>query len=241
MTKKDTLSPLVKKLQLWGSLSDEEQHAVLALPHEVNELSSGKHIARAGEKPSHISVLLEGFSFRYNRLADGSRSISSVQMKGDIVDLQNALLGTSDHNVQTLTRCKVAIIPREEIVRLAFALPNVGMALWYDTLVDAAIFREWIANVGRRDSSARLAHLLCEFGLRLETAGLGNRASYELPMTQEHLADATGLTQVHVNRTLKTLEEGGLIARTKKSVSIADWKRLALECGFNGKYLHLED
>lgn len=231
----------MKKLQLWGSLSDEEQQAVLALPHEVSELSSGKHIARAGEQPSHSCVLLEGFAFRYNRLADGSRSISSVQMKGDVVDLQNALVGTSDHNVQTLTRCKVAIIPREEIVRLAFALPNVGMAMWYDTLVDAAIFREWIANVGRRDSSARLAHLLCEFGLRLETAGLGNRASYELPMTQEHLADATGLTQLHVNRTLKNLEERGLITRAKKSVVIADWKRLAAEAGFTGKYLHLED
>ena len=162
-------------------------------------------------------------------------------MKGDIVDLQNALLGTADHGVQTLTRCQAAYIPREEIQRIAFAVPGVGMAMWYDTLVDGSVFREWIANVARRDAAARLAHLLCEFGVRLEAIGLGDRFSYELPMTQEQLADATGLTPVHVNRTLRHLEERGLIARAKKFVAIADWRRLEDQGGFTDTYLHLGD
>jgi CRP-like cAMP-binding protein len=162
-------------------------------------------------------------------------------MKGDAVDLQNSLLGTADHSVQTLTRATVAYIPREEIRRVAFDYPNVGMAMWYDTLVDGSIFREWIANIARREAPARLAHLFCEFGLRLEAIGLGDRLSYELPMTQEQLADATGLTPVHVNRTLMDLGARGLIARTKKYVGITDWKRMEDVGGFNDTYLHLHE
>ena len=113
------------------------------------------------------------------------------------------------------------------------------MAMWKDTLVDGSIFREWIANVGRRDASTRLAHVLCEFALRLKLAGLGEQTSYELPMTQDQLADAVGLTAVHVNRTLQSLERQKLISRTQRSVSIGDWQRLADAGDFDATYLHL--
>jgi CRP-like cAMP-binding protein len=143
--------------------------------------------------------------------------------------------------VQALTRATAAFIPREEIQRIAFEFPRIGMAMWYDTLVDASVFREWIANVARRAAGPRLAHLLCEFGLRLEAIGLGDRTSFELPMTQEQLADATGLTPVHVNRTLMDLEGRGLIARTKKFVAVGDWRGLEDEAGFDDTYLHIRD
>ena len=94
-------------------------------------------------------------------------------MKGDIVDLQNSLLGTADHNVQMLTNGEVAMIPVEAIREIAFSNPTVGMAMWYETLVEASIFREWVLNIGRRDARTRIAHLLCEFALRLEVAELG--------------------------------------------------------------------
>jgi CRP-like cAMP-binding protein len=113
--------------------------------------------------------------------------------------------------------------------------------MWHDTLVDGSVFREWIANVGRRDARTRLAHLLCEFALRLEAAGLGEHSKWELPMTQEQLADATGLTPVHVNRTLKTLDADGLIVRNKRAVSVSDWKRLAAAGDFQSGYLHMRD
>ena len=237
----DTLAPLVRKLQLWGPLNEVEQQAILALPHKVEEVLPSKYIVREGDRPTHSCLLLDGFAFRHKVLVDGSRSINAIHMKGDAVDLQNSLLGTADHSVQTLTRATVAFIPRDDIRRLAFAFPSVGMAMWYDTLVDGSIFREWIANIARRDAISRIAHLLCEFGLRLEAIGLGDRFSYQLPMTQEQLADTTGLTSVHVNRTLMDLEARGYITRTKKFVAIADWKRMEDVGGFNDTYLHLRD
>jgi CRP-like cAMP-binding protein len=132
------------------------------------------------------------------------------------------------------------LIPVEAVQEIAFKRPNVGKAMWYETLVDASIFREWTLNVGRRDALTRTAHLLCEFAVRLETAGLGEQCAYELPMTQEQLADALGLTSVHVNRTLQALAAQGLIERTKRSVKIGDWKRLAAVGDFDSNYLHLE-
>ena len=161
-------------------------------------------------------------------------------MKGDLADLQNSLLGTADHNLQALTHVEVALIPVEAIQEIAFARPAVGRAMWYETLVDASIFREWTLNVGRRDARTRAAHMLCEFALRLEAAGLGERCHYELPMTQEQLADALGLTSVHTNRTLMGLGEDGLITRTQRSVRIDDWPRLMRRGDFDPAYLHLD-
>jgi CRP-like cAMP-binding protein len=134
------------------------------------------------------------------------------------------------------------MIPRAEITRLAFERSNVGKALWTDTLVDASIFREWIANVGRRDARTRLAHLLCEIALRMKVAGLGEQTNYELPMTQDQLADTTGMTSVHINRTIRRLEAEGLIERrSARAIVIGDWRKLADVGDFNSAYLHLND
>jgi CRP-like cAMP-binding protein len=163
-------------------------------------------------------------------------------MKGEMVDLQNSLLGVADHDVQMLTVGKIAMIPRQQIERVAAERPAVGRAMWIDTLVDAAIFREWIMNVGRRDAKTRLAHLFCEFSLRLNLAGLGQHDGYELPMTQEQLGDATGLTPVHVNRTIKQLERDGLIKRSSaRSIQIGDWRKLAKVGDFDSTYLHMRE
>jgi CRP-like cAMP-binding protein len=152
------------------------------------------------------------------------------------------MLGIADHSVQMLTKGKAAFIPIEKIDELAFKHPNVGRALWTDTLVDGSIFREWIANVGRRDAFTRIAHLLCEFAIRMEAAGLGERGNYELPMTQEQLADATGLTSVHINRTMKQLRAAQLITGPNpRSIVISDWRLLADAGDFNSAYLHLRD
>jgi CRP-like cAMP-binding protein len=141
-----------------------------------------------------------------------------------------------------LTAGSVALIPREEIIRLTLERPTIGQAMWIDTLVDGSIFREWVANVGRRDARTRVAHLLCEFALRLKVAGLGQETHYELPMTQEQLADATGLTSVHVNRTLRGLEKDRLIERSNpRSIHIGDWRKLAEVGDFDSNYLHLRE
>ncbi|HEX8302870.1 Crp/Fnr family transcriptional regulator [Sphingomonas sp.] len=236
------LLPMVRKLAYWGDFDAADQSAILDLPHRTKRIERNGYIARERETTTHSCLLLSGFAFRHKIVVDGARQILAIHMKGDLVDLQNSFLGVADHSVQTLTDALVAMIPRDAIKQLALQRPRVGMAMWYDTLVDASVFREWIANVGRRDAHTRVAHLLCEFSLRLKVAGLGKATDYELPMSQEHIADCTGLTPVHVNRTLKLLEKENLISRrTSRSIRIGDWNRLADAGDFDTNYLHLRE
>ena len=236
------LMPLVNKLNYWAEFDAADKQAILDLPHKSKSLERHSYIVREREKTTHSCLMLSGFAIRHKIVAGGARQIVAIHMKGDVVDLQNSFLGVADHSVQVLTDSDVAFIPREAIKKLALERPNVGMAMWFDTLVDGSIFREWIANVGRRDAQTRMAHLLCEFALRLKVAGLGEEAEYELPMTQEQLADATGLTAVHVNRTLKALEAKGLITRrSSRNITIGDWKKLAEVGDFDSNYLHLRE
>jgi CRP-like cAMP-binding protein len=233
------LSPLVRKLLNWAPLDEADQRAILALPHSIRRVALGQHIVREGDIASHSCLVVEGFAMRHKIVGNGGRQIINIHMAGDMVDLQNSLLKVADHNVQALTPMTAAFIPRRAIVDLAFERASVGKALWVETLVEGSISREWIANVGRRDARARVAHLLCEFAMRLEAVGLGEQCNYRLPMTQEQIADTVGLTAVHVNRTLKSLDEEGLTARSKRSVVISDWQRLADAGDFNPTYLHL--
>jgi CRP-like cAMP-binding protein len=233
---------MVRKLAYWGELDSADEQAILDLPHRARRIERNGFIAREREKTTHSCLLVSGFAIRHKIVADGARQIVAIHMKGDMVDLQNSFLGVADHSVQVLTDAEVALIPREAIKALAFERPRVGMAMWFDTLVDASVFREWIANVGRRDAHTRIAHLLCEFSLRLKVAGLGESTDYELPMTQEHIADCTGLTPVHVNRMLRLLDKENLITRrTSRSVTIGDWNRLADAGDFDSNYLHLRE
>lgn len=191
-----TLEPMARKLSLWGSLTPADHDAVLALPHHRRGLDAGQYLVWDGDRPQQTCLLLSGFAYRHKHAGNGGRQILSIHMKGDIVDLQNSLLGLADHNVQMLTAGDVALIPIEAIRELAFSRPVVGMAMWYETLVEGSIFREWVLNIGRRDARTRIAHLLCEFAMRLEVADLGEQTRYELPITQEQLADAVALTPV---------------------------------------------
>lgn len=235
------LEPLVHKLEYRGNFSAADRAALLALPHVIKSVENNHYIVRERDQATHSCLMLSGFSVCHKIVAGGFRQIVAIHMKGEMVDLQNSLLGTADHSVQMLTAGKIAIIPREEIVRIAFERPVIGKAMWTDTLVDASIFREWIANVGRRNARTRIAHVLCEFCMRLKHAGLGEETGYALPMTQEQLADTTGLTSVHVNRTIKSLEAEGLISRSSpREITIGDWKTLAEVGDFDSNYLHMK-
>jgi CRP-like cAMP-binding protein len=238
---KRPLAPLVRKLLLYANLNEEDQSAILELPHVFKEVEAAKYIVREGDKPTHSCLLISGFVVRHKLVENGGRQITNIHVSGDMCDLQNSLLTTADHHVQTLTRCEIAFIPREALVELAFSRPAVGKALWLETLVEASITREWVANVGRRNARARIAHLLCEFAYRLNAVGLGEQCNFQLPMTQEQLADTTGLTAVHVNRTLKSLDAEGLTTRTQRSVKINDWKRMTQVADFRSTYLHLPE
>ena len=234
------LPRLADRLGGRAPLSAADREAILALPFTVKTLEPLSYVVREGDPPTHCAVLVSGFAFRQKLTSDGARQIIGLHVPGDTMDLQNLFLDVADHNVQTLSRAEVAYVNRNELRRLSLASSSIAHAIFVETLIDSSIFREWIVNVGRRDSRARLAHLLCEFAIRLEAAGLTEEYGYELPMTQEQIADAVGLTAVHVNRTLKLLDGEGLIIRDKRNVRFPDWQKMRKVGDFNERYLHLD-
>ncbi len=234
------LALLLRKLETHSTLDEADRQAILALPFSRKLLEPQSHIVREGDAPNHCAILLTGFAYRHKLTGDGSRQIVALHMPGESLDFQNLYLDVSDHNVQTLTRAEVAMIARSDFQNVALARPAVAHAIMTSILVEASIFREWVLNVGRRSARQRLAHVLCEWSIRLEAQGLIEEYGYDLPMTQEQLADTLGLTPVHVNRTLKTMEAEGLIVRDKRRISFPNWKRLREVGDFNQRYLHLE-
>lgn len=235
------LELLIHQLETLSPLSAEDRRLLLALPFRLRRLDPGSYIVREGDKPVQCCVLIRGYAFRQKVTGSGARQILSICVPGDAVDLQNMFLHVSDHSVQLLTQAKVADLPREPLQELVLSRPKIAEAVIQLTLVESSILREWVVNVGRRDARARIAHILCEFAVRLEQRGLTTDHEFELPMTQEQLADATGLTSVHVNRVLKALENDGLITRKRRQIHFRDWRALQEAGDFSRRYLHVDD
>jgi len=235
------LSLLLRQLEIYARLPEEDRQLVLDLPHRLRRLDAGSYLVREGDCPTHCTVLVSGFAFRQKVTGHGARQILALCIPGDAVDLQNMFLDVSDHSVQLLTQCTVADVPRDVMQDVVLKRPAIGTAIIELTLVDSSILREWVVNIGRRDARARIAHILCEFAVRLESRGLADDKGFELPMTQEQLADATGLTSVHVNRVLKSLEADGLISRKRRNIHYDDWRALQDAGDFSRRYLHISD
>ncbi|HEV2078653.1 MAG TPA: Crp/Fnr family transcriptional regulator [Allosphingosinicella sp.] len=238
MISESVLEPLVRRWSKFTELREVDRKAILALPYRLKEVGRDQHLVREGQEPQNCCLILSGFAFRHKVTRDGARQIISIHLPGEFIDLQNSLLGVADHNVQTLTRAEVALVPRTELQDMMEKHRGAARAMWIDTLIDSSIFREWVVNVGRRDAQTRVAHLLCELMLRMEAAGLTREHGYELPLTQAQLADATGLTPVHVNRVLKGLREKGLISLEARSLRILDLEGLQDVGDFSELYLH---
>jgi len=234
------LEPLLRSLEVRSNLDEADRQALRDLPFKVRTLDASTYILREGDLPESCAILISGFAYRQKLTGDGARQIIALHITGDPLDFQHLFLDVADHSIQMLTHGAVAMIPRKDIQHLVHTRPAIASAVVSNILVDSSISREWVLNVGRRDARARLAHLLCEFGSRMGALGLGGPDSCELPITQEQLADATGLTSVHVNRTLKALEAAGLIARSKRMISFPDWTRLREVGDFSARYLHLQ-
>ena len=233
-------NPLIRRLERSGSLSDEEKRVLDQAISRVKNFGPDEDIVRQGDRPSDSSLILEGFACRQKILVDGQRQITALHIPGDFADLHSYLLKKMDDGVVTLTPCKVAHVPHEALRRIVRGYPHLTELLWFTTLVDAAIHREWMTGMGRRSSQGQMAHLLCELTLRLRTVGLVTDDSYQLPVTQQELGDALGLSIVHVNRTLQDLRGQGLISWKGKTVEITDWEGLQQLAEFNPTYLHLD-
>ena len=235
-----TLDALTRKLESIASLSDEEKQAVENLPLTIRALRPGQDIAREGDCPPHCAVILQGWTFRYKQLREGRRQILSFHVAGDMLDLQSLHLPVMDHSLGVLTDAKVAFIPHESIRNLTARFPGISAALWRDTLIDSAIYRERITGLGCRSAAQRIAHLFCELYLKLEAAGLAHDLHCSLPLTQADLGEALGLSTVHVNRSLQNLRAAGLITVSNKLLTIKDWQQLKRISKFDPLYLHLQ-
>jgi CRP-like cAMP-binding protein len=235
------LELLVRNLELHTPMAADDRQAVLELPYKLKRLEAQSYTLREGDKPDRCAVLLSGYAIRHKLTGEGSRQILAIHIPGEAMDFQNMFLDESDHNVQMLTRGEVAEIPRKPFEELILRRPAVNRAVLITTLVEASIFREWALNIGRRDSRSRIAHLLCEFAYRLSAQGLSRDGIYELPMTQEQLADATGLTAVHVNRVLQALQREGLLERERRVIRFPSWERMRDVGDFNPRYLHARE
>jgi CRP-like cAMP-binding protein len=230
---------VLRKFESRMAMGADDRAQIAALPFKVRTIDASTYMLREGQRPTRCAFILDGLAYRQKLTPNGEREIVSILMPGEFVDLQNLFLDESDHDIQALTRLTLAEVPIAALRLFIETCPAAGQALWIDALVESSIHREWLLNVGRRNARSRLAHLLCEFSVRFQKSTIADAIAYELPMTQEQLGDALGLTPVHVNRVLKSLENDGLIARKKRQVSVIDWPRLRDAAEFNERYLHL--
>lgn len=231
---------LDEALRCWAQrtgLGDADLAAMQRLPFAIRTVERDGYIVREGETPTSCSLILSGSAFRQKMVRNGARHIVSFHFPGEFIDLQSCLLAVNDHGVQALGPCTVALVPKSTLLALLQERPSVAQAAWFDTLVEGSIFREWVLNVGRRNARARIAHLLCELAIRSGESAADENV-YHLPLTQEHIADATGMTAVHTNRTIQGLRKDGLISMASGRLEVHDWNALRSIGDFSDLYLH---
>jgi CRP-like cAMP-binding protein len=231
---------LVRKLEQLTSLSEPEKRALQTAPTRARDATCRSDIVAEGDCPSDVSLLSEGFACRYKLLGDGRRQIMAFLIPGDICDLRAFLLGRMDHGVAALSQCRISHISHQNLFEIIEKYPRVGFGLWRDTMLDGAIYRQWLTNVGRRSAYQRIAHLLCELWWRLQALGRTRGDTYELPVTQTDIGDAMGLSVVHVNRTLQQLRADGLISLRSNVVVVLNWRQLQEAGEFDPAYLQLQ-
>lgn len=234
------VAPLALRLEAFTRLSSEDKAAVGRVSKISRVIAPRRDLIREGERPHYVHLMIEGWACRYKALPDGRRQIVAFFVPGDFCDLNIYVLKEADHSIGAITRLAVADISREDMDLLTTHYPRITQALWWESLVNAAIQREWTLNIGQRTAYERIAHLLVELFLRLKSVGLTNGISCDFPLTQTDIADATGLTAVHVNRTLQELRREGLIILERKHLTIPTLQKLKDVAMFNANYLHLD-
>ena len=230
---------LARKLSCFTDLTDEDRRAVEKLCEHRIQVEAKRTLIREGERPNDVFLLLEGWGYRYKFLPDGGRHIIAYLIPGDLCDIHNFILKTMDHTLGLLSPATVAVIPQEMILEVMDKHPRIERALWWATLVDEAVLREWLVNIGQRDAFKRIAHLFCELWMRMRAVGLASEGQFSLPLTQEEIGDTMGLTAVHINRVLQRMRADKLIEFERKRLTIPDPQRLMREAEFEPNYLHL--
>ena len=231
--------PLLAKFSREADLSDAEQAALSRIPCTIERVMAGESVAWAGDRPSRCFLILEGLLSTSKAVPDGGVQIMAFHIPGDMPDLNSLHLDVLDSDVAAVTDCRLAFVAHQDLRELCAEHPRLAALLWRVTLVDAAIYREWVVNVGQRPAINRLAHLLCEMMARMEALGLAQDGSCHLGLTQQHLSEATGLSAVHLNRTLQDLRAMRLVSFGQGRLTVHDWDGLKGIADFRTDYLHL--
>jgi CRP-like cAMP-binding protein len=232
-------NPLLTILELRDRLAPEEAAVVEGLVEKPVRVDAGEDLVRHGESPKHSTVMLSGLSARYNLLRDGKRQISAVHIAGDFIDLHSFLLDPMDHSVTALTDCDVVEVPHTVLREISETLPHLTRMFWLLTVIDAAIFRQWLVASGHLPAAGQIAHFFCEIYVRMTVVGLADGHAFDLPISQSDLGDAMGLSNVHVSRCLKALREDGVLQWDGKLAVIQDWQALKALAEFDPSYLNL--
>ena len=223
-----------------SQLSPDEQAAIVNLSSHAFRTKTGDEIVSPGKKVEHACLVVDGLVGRIDQIANGRRQITALHIPGDMCDLHSIVCPVPVWRLEALTTTTILRIPHHDLREAALTYPAIALAFWRDTTADASIVAKWIGNLGIREAHSRLAHLLCEMGIRLEQAGLNARTEFSLSMTQSQLGDALGLTSVHVNRMLKQLRDEGLIRTDRSAIHVADWDGLAAAAEFDLAFLLME-
>jgi CRP-like cAMP-binding protein len=236
----DVANPLTMKLEQFTAFEPEERQQLdQLLTYPTKTWKRGETIIGEGEKVTHIHLVLTGLAARSKTLADGSRQFMALLIPGDLCDVEVFVLESMDHDIVALSDTTCVLIPSDLMREMLTRGSNLTMAMWWSTMTDSAILREWIVDHGSRDATERLAHLFYEMLIRYRIVGETTDDAFPFPMTQEELADATGMTPVHVNRVLQQLRSEGLIDLRGRSLTILDPDRLKQVAKYDVNYLHL--
>ena len=230
-------SPLTRKLSAFVALSDTDLETLARFHRRRRSFLAGHELIHEGQKAQSAFILAEGWACSYKMLPDGERQIVDFQVPGDFLGLRSILFRTTDHSVQAVTRIEASEVLASDILDGFANAPRFATAVLWAASRDEAMVVEHLVNLGRRSAEERMAHFLLELGTRLQLVGIGDKTGFSCPLTQYHLADALGLSAVHVNRVLRHLREEGLVTFQKGRVSFDDFSRLVKLAGFDADYL----
>jgi CRP-like cAMP-binding protein len=222
------------------SLTEDERAHLEQLVSEIRRLPARTTLVDRNEALRASTMLVEGFMVRFIEDDGGRRQVVAFHVPGDFVDLHGFPLQRLDHSLATLTEAEVALVPHAALERLLIEAPDLGRKLWFSTLLDAAMHREWLFRLGRLEGPGRVAHFLAETDARLRPIGLSDGRNFALPVNQADLAEIVGITSIHVNRVLRTLREDGIAIIRRGGVEILDFDRLIRLAQFDPTYLYLK-
>ena len=237
LSNRSDLQRFLDRLTSRSVLTEEEQQAVLNLPGSVDHVQSNRDFVPLGARLDHACLVVAGIVGQFGQNTEGKRQITALHIPGDMADLHSVVQPVPTSALQALSVASILRVPHQALRAVTGRYPAIAEALWRDCMVDGSILAQWVVNVGRKDARQRVAHLLCEMAVRLHAAPAQGEVLFPFAVTQEQLADATGLTSVHVNRVLQSMRRSGLADLRGRAVRVQDWNALVVAGEFDPTYL----